>query len=324
MGYSRQKVVDLANSWIGEKESDGSYKSIIDIYNSQKNLPRGTKMQYGWAWCACTWSAIAVQLGYTAIMPVEISCYYLIEQAKKMGIWVENDSYVPKPGDAVLYDWQDNGVGDNTGSPDHVGTIVEVNQSAGYFVVVEGNYSNSVKKRTVSINGKYIRGFIAPKYTENTVAPAPTVGNKDVLTVAREVIAGTWGTGETRRKKLSAAGYDYDAVQSKVNEILNGAAAKPKASEQNQKQPTEKKVSATETAKGFDKSLAGSYKTIANLYIRNGAGTNKKALALIPKGTSVTCYGYYNTSNGAKWLYIQVAIDGVLYTGYSHAGYLKK
>lgn len=324
MGYSRQKVVDLINSWIGKKESDGSYKSIIDIYNTQKSFPRGTKMQYGWAWCACTWSALAVKLGYTAIMPVEISCYYLVEQAKKMGIWVENDGYVPKPGDAVLYDWQDSGSGDNTGSPDHVGTVTEVYQSSGYFVVVEGNYSNSVKKRTVAINGKLIRGFIAPKYTDNAVALTQPAVKKDIETLAREVIAGAWGTGDTRKKRLTEAGYDYNAVQARVNEILNGSAAKPKTDTQDQSQPTEKKVTATEHAQKLDSKLAGTYKTTADLYIRNGAGTNKKALAIIPKGTNVKCYGYYSVLNGAKWLYIQVAIDGVLYTGFSHSGYLKK
>lgn len=324
MGYSRQKVVDLINSWIGKKESDGSYKSIIDIYNTQKSFPRGTKMQYSWAWCACTWSALAVKLGYTAIMPVEISCYYLIEAAKKMGIWVESDGYVPKPGDAVLYDWQDSGSGDNTGSPDHVGTVTEVYQSAGYFVVVEGNYSNQVKKRTVAINGKFIRGFITPKYTEDVVAAPATTAKKDITTIAREAIAGAWGNGEDRKKKITAAGYDYNAVQAKINEILNGSAAKAKSATQDQKQPTEKKVTATEYASKKDASLAGTYKTTADLYIRNGAGTNKKALALIPKGTSVNCYGYYSVLNGAKWLYIQVAIDGVLYTGFSHSKYLKK
>ena len=33
-----------------------------------------------------------------------------------MGCWQENDAYVPSPGDAILYDWQDNGIGDNTGN----------------------------------------------------------------------------------------------------------------------------------------------------------------------------------------------------------------
>lgn len=324
MGYSRQKVVDLANSWLGKNETDGSYKEIIDIYNSYTgNMPRGTKMQYGWAWCACTWSALAIKLGYTAIMPIEISCYYLIEAAKKRGIWQENDGYVPSPGDGVLYDWQDSGAGDNTGNPDHVGVVVEVNTSAGYFVVIEGNYSNAVKKRTIAINGKYIRGFIVPKYTDNAVSNAPQVSGKDIDTLAHEVIAGTWGTGEYRKQRLTEAGYDYSAVQKRVNQILNGSAVQAKTPEQDQAQPTSKKVTATEYATGFNRSIAKTYKTTANLYLRNGAGTSKKALALIPKGTPVQCYGYYSISNGVKWYYIQVALDGVLYTGFSSSAYLK-
>ncbi|KAB0577367.1 LysM peptidoglycan-binding domain-containing protein [Fusobacterium naviforme] len=181
VGYSRQKVVDLALSWVGKKESDGSYKSIIDIYNTlpTAQLPRKTKMQYGWAWCACTWSALAIKLGYTAIMPLEISCYYLIENAKKMGCWVEADNYVPSPGDAILYDWADGSnyaSYDNTAGPDHVGTVVSVNKSAGTFVVVEGNMSNAIGTRTMAVNGRYIRGFITPKYDNNTVTPSTGTG----------------------------------------------------------------------------------------------------------------------------------------------------
>ena len=38
--------------------------------------------------------------------------------------------------------------------------------------------------------------------------------------IADEVIAGKWGNGQTRREKLSAAGYDPEAVQAKVNDKL--------------------------------------------------------------------------------------------------------
>ena len=41
-------------------------------------------MEYSWPWCACTWSALAIKLGYTDIMPIEISCPELIIAAKKM------------------------------------------------------------------------------------------------------------------------------------------------------------------------------------------------------------------------------------------------
>jgi GH25 family lysozyme M1 (1,4-beta-N-acetylmuramidase) len=324
MQYSRQKVVDLIKSWEGLKEADNSFRVIIDIYNSfQGTFPRGIKMQYSWAWCACTWSALAIKLGYTSIMPIEISCYYLIEAAKKRNIWVEQDSYIPQPGDAVLYDWQDSGSGDNTGNPDHVGTVIEVHPEAGYMIVLEGNYSNAVKRRMLSINGKFIRGFITPKYTDNTITEEKPQTNKSVAEVAKEVIVGKWGTGEARKNALEAAGYDYKVVQAKVNDLLNGSAAKPSVSAVPE-QPTSKKVTATSYAEKKDSKIAGSYITTANLYLRNDAGTNKKALVLIPKGYTVQCYGYYSTFNGAKWYYIQVAIDGTLYTGFSHSAYLKR
>lgn len=43
---------------------------------------------------------------------------------------------------------------------------------------------------------------------------------KSVDTLAKEVIQGRWGNGEERKKKLTAAGYDYNAVQKRVNEML--------------------------------------------------------------------------------------------------------
>lgn len=317
---SRYEVVKLARSWLGRNEADGTYKYIIDIYNAYPGgLARGIKMEYKWAWCACTWSALAVALGYTDIMPIEISCGFLIEEAKKMGIWQERDDYIPLPGDAILYDWDDNGIGDNKSWPDHVGVVDYVNKEAGYMTVVEGNYNDAVKKRTISINGKYIRGFITPKYDDDMIIPEVTSPDKTLETVAREVITGIWGNGTVRKEKLEAAGYDYTEVQTKVNEILNGPAYNPPS-----QIPSVGNVETTCRASEFANHLAGTYVTTANLYCRNDAGTNKKALCLIPKGTSVMNYGYYTTANGVRWLLIQFKLNGVQYTGFSSILYLKK
>ena len=214
--YSRQKVVDLALSWVGKNEKDGSYKEIIDIYNNFEGpFPRGVHMQYGWSWCACTWSALAVSLGYTKVMPIEISCGELIKRAKEMGVWIEDDSYRPLPGDGILYDWQDSGIGDNQGWPDHVGTVVSTTDIE--ITVVEGNKSDAVGVRTIPINGKFIRGFIAPKFMdEETIAPIV----KSVDEVANEVLSGLWGNGTARKDALTVAGYDYEEIQKKVNEIV--------------------------------------------------------------------------------------------------------
>ena len=53
---------------------------------------------------------------------------------------------------------------------------------------------------------------------------------KSVDEVAGEVIAGNWGSGVDRRNRLDAAGYDYNAVQSRVNALLSGGSKTPSKS----------------------------------------------------------------------------------------------
>ena len=60
-----------------------------------------------------------------------------------------------------------------------------------------------------------------------TAKPTPTA-KKTVEQIAKEVLAGKWGNGDARKQKLKAAGYDYNAVQAKVNELC-GVKPKPVA-----------------------------------------------------------------------------------------------
>ena len=158
----RNKVVTIAQSWLGTKEGSTQHHIIIDTYNGYKPLPRGYKVTYKDAWCAAFVSAVAIKAGLTDIMPVECSCTNLITLYQKIGGWVENDAYTPAPGDLIIYDWDDNGVGDNRGTPDHVGLVEKV--SGKTVTVIEGNYSDSVKRRTFQVNGKNIRGYCCPNY----------------------------------------------------------------------------------------------------------------------------------------------------------------
>lgn len=76
-----------------------------------------------------------------------------------------------------------------------------------------------------------------------------------------------------------------------------------------------------ESAKNFNKSLAGTYKVTASaLNLRTGAGTAKKIIKAMQNGDKVQCYGYYTTVSGTKWLYI--VHDGQ--TGFASSEYLKK
>lgn len=321
------QVIELATSWIGKNEKDGSYKEIIDIYNSYTGtFPRGIKMQYAWSWCACTWSALAIKLGLTDIMPIEISCGELVKRAQDMGIWIEDDKHVPSPGDAVLYDWDDSGSGDNVGWPDHIGLVDYVNRDAGYFTTIEGNYNDAVKKRTVAINGKFIRGFIHPEYKGITsIIPNPVMPGKDINTVAHEVIAGQWGSGDIRKNNLASAGYNYAEVQNRVNEILNGTANEFSENlNVDLQQPYNNKIVSTCEPTSHDTDRFGAYKTTADLYLRNDAGTNKKALCIIPINTTVRSSGYYTDFNGVPWLYVNFIMNGTYYGGFSSSKYLTK
>lgn len=87
---------------------------------------------------------------------------------------------------------------------------------------------------------------------------------------------------------------------------------------------SDKEITATGTADCFDKSFSGTYTTTANLNMRDDAGKTKKTLVIIPKGTKVKCFGYYSLSKGVKWLYVQVTVNKVKYTGFCSKSYLKK
>jgi hypothetical protein len=176
----RQKFVKIAESYLGCKESDGSHKKIIDLYNTIKPLPVGYKVSYTDAWCATYVSAMAQEAGLTSIAFPECGCERMLKLYSKAGRWMENDAYVPQPGDIIFYDWGDNGVGDNQGYSDHVGIVVSVTN--GKIKLIEGNASDSVKYTERDVNGKSIRGFGLPDFASKaTPAPAPAAPTSSVL-----------------------------------------------------------------------------------------------------------------------------------------------
>lgn len=161
----RNQLIKTAKSFLGAKQGSAKHKELINKFNQVK--PDGWAMTYSAAWCAAAASAFAIKtFGVSKAkkyFPLSANCGTIITKAKKMGIWVESDSHIPKGGDWILYDWDDNGKGDNVGGPDHVGTVDKVSNSKIY--VIEGNKSNAVGERVLAVNGRYIRGFVTPKYS---------------------------------------------------------------------------------------------------------------------------------------------------------------
>ena len=159
----RQSVVTIINAWIGGTKGSDKHLDILDTYNTYKPLARGYRVQVGDAYCATTVSAAWIRAGIAEYTGTECSCNNLINLAKSKGIWVEDDAHVPQIGDACVYDWDDDGKGDDVGKAEHIGIVSAV--SGGKFTVTEGNMSGGkVGQRSMAVNGRYIRGFICPDY----------------------------------------------------------------------------------------------------------------------------------------------------------------
>lgn len=177
MGVTAKEIITIAQGWVGKKESDGSHKVIIDTYNSQKTLPRNYKVKYTDSWCATFVSALFVKAKATDLIATECSCEKMIAGLKTKGIYIEDENRVPKVGDIVFYDWDDDGKGDNKGWADHVGIVETV--SGNTFTVIEGNKNDAVGRRTCTVNMKGLRGFASPKYS--TTSTQTTTTNKQTI-----------------------------------------------------------------------------------------------------------------------------------------------
>lgn len=82
-----------------------------------------------------------------------------------------------------------------------------------------GNMSLHKWFAATSCPGPYLEGkmtYIASEVNKILNASA----KKSIDEIAKEVIQGKWGAGADRKKRLTAAGYDYNTVQARVNELM--------------------------------------------------------------------------------------------------------
>lgn len=85
--------------------------------------------------------------------------------------------------------------------------------------VLAGKWGNGSTRKTKLAAAGYNYNEVQAKVNELLKGGTKTA-TKSVTEIAKEVIAGKWGNGSTRKKKLTAAGYNYAEVQRKVNDLL--------------------------------------------------------------------------------------------------------
>ena len=157
-------VALCAARWLGTKEGSREHREILAVYNAIRPLPRGYAVRETDPWCAAFASVAAVMAGAGDRYPLECSCSKIIEGAKKRSIWQERDDHLPAIGDWVLYDWQSQPDGENSGQPDHVGVVIGIEN--GEILAVEGNFDNAVKLRRFPVDWEKLRGFVCPVWEE--------------------------------------------------------------------------------------------------------------------------------------------------------------
>lgn len=181
----RHKVADTITAWVGGTKGSAKHLDILAVYNGHKPLARGYTVKPTDAYCATTVSAAFIRAGIAEYTGTECGVEKFVQIARAKGIWIENDAYTPKLADAIVYDWADTGVGDNTGAGDHIGLVTV--PGASKFTVTEGNMSGGkIGTRAMAVNGKYIRGFICPDYASIAKKlTASTVSTDTVVSIEK-------------------------------------------------------------------------------------------------------------------------------------------
>ena len=150
-------------------------------------------------WCAAFISWI---FKGTNLCKKTASCVNMLEWFEK------NNQAVKKPrmGDIVFFKYPTNNRRTN-----HVGLVIKVQGTR--ITTIEGNTS-----KTSADNGGKV--MIREHINDPIVAYGRPKYNSDPKVIAKEVIAGKWSKGEERKKLLTEAGYDVQAIQLEVNKIL--------------------------------------------------------------------------------------------------------
>lgn len=146
----------------GNEVNTGS-QAMVDVAATQIGNVGGRPYWswYGFSsrveWCAVFVSWCAGQNGYidAGSVPKFAGCMQGSHWFMERNLWMPR-GYLPLPGEIIFFDW------DGDELPDHVG-IVEVCDGSTVYTI-EGNTSDSVARRTYSVNSQYIYGYGTPIY----------------------------------------------------------------------------------------------------------------------------------------------------------------
>ena len=128
---------------------------------------------------------------------------------------IKNAGYIP--GVYASLNWFNNRIGNITA--EHTKWVAQYYKKCQY----KGKYDMWQYTSSENVPGIAKNTDVSWCYKDFSKVAKPTpviVAKKTIDEIAQEVIDGKWGNGDARKKALIKAGYDYDKVQAKVNEML--------------------------------------------------------------------------------------------------------
>ena len=228
--------VILRLGWIGNKNNHTLDTKFDEYYNSCKllNIPIGI---YVYNYCnseetirsGAEWTINKLKdksIDLPIYIDMEDDTIKSLGKGKLTSIVIAFNEVIEKAGYwAGVYanaDWFKNYLNKSDLVPRYTSWIahygVSPDKYKGQYDMLQYTSSGKVAgiKGNVDLNEMY-RDLINEIKGSSAVIPTPT---KTVDELAQEVINGQWGNGTDRKKNLINAGYDYNAVQNKVNELL--------------------------------------------------------------------------------------------------------
>ena len=188
-------------------------KNVKKTYNDYAEKHKKSKVSSNSAWCSETIAASFIKAGALGLIGgLARQSDTFVKQFKAIGIWKAGHDRVPKVGDILIRGKNNN--------PYHSEVVFSVDKKKGTLKALSGNYLGNVGIRTRNIHVKLTYGYGRPKYDAyKTVTPS----------IVQKVMMGLYGKGATigttRYNKLALEGYDPDAVQAKINWVINTAQA---------------------------------------------------------------------------------------------------
>ena len=118
-------------------------------------------------------------------------------------------------------------IGENVEMNGHTYNCIECTGSWGGGILYSYVDSDGCRRQYLggSKNGKWTKNGLMTPWVQYVNNPSPTPqpsGKKTNEEIAQEVLEGKWGNGSDRKRRLTQAGYDYNAVQKIVNQLASG------------------------------------------------------------------------------------------------------